>query len=69
MLDPRLADRTLLGLAALRLQQRQAQSPPGRKVTLEVVYADEPGEPPMPGYQVVYYLRDDGSAWRADDAT
>jgi hypothetical protein len=68
--DPRLTDMTLLGLAALRIKQRQQSTPPpGRRVTLQVVYADAPGEPPMPGYTVTYFLADGTTEWRRDDAT
>jgi hypothetical protein len=67
--DPRLTNPLLLLLAGRRVQHRQTHPPPGRKVTLAVVYADQPGEPPMPGYEVTYLLPDGGKEWRVDDGT
>jgi hypothetical protein len=64
MLDPRLTDVTLLGLAALRLRQRQAQPPPGRKVVLRVEYENLLGEEPMEGFEVTYIVPDNGSPAR-----
>ena len=64
-LDPRLADPLLLVLAARRAKERQV-TVPRQRVVLKVVYADEPGEPPMVGPEYVYYLPETGPAWRAD---
>jgi hypothetical protein len=59
-LDPRLADTTILALAALRAQKNQATAP-RRTVTLRVVYVDELGiEPLLEGPTYVYEETTDG---------
>lgn len=54
--DPRLADMTLLALAAMRAKQRQ-HAEPRRTVTLQVVYYDASGqEPDELGERYLYAL-------------
>jgi hypothetical protein len=56
-LDPRLADLQFLTIAALRARQRRADPPPGRTVTLQVVYYDARGlEPDELGERYTYEL-------------
>jgi hypothetical protein len=59
-------------LAALAFQNLAQKLDPDaapdatQTVVVKVVYEDPFGEGPLEGPEYVYYLRDDGPAWRAD---